>query len=196
MVVGDVVAPDEVPESVDADVLLLAGSFDEDVAVLRRLRGRPRAVAAVAGGLREFAEAVGARRAEGVLAPSQWEEGLRLRPDVGPRTVDVLRTLRFRLAPGLAAGTAGAHVEYPAAQAYAAVVIALRCVAETGGFDDEALLAAARTLCCTTFFGRFGLGPDGRQADHALVVVQWQNGVKCIVGPPGLAEQPVTFSSG
>src|SRR5207248_2240666 len=83
------------------------------------------------------------------------------------------------------AGTAGAHVEYPAAQAYAAVTIALRCVAETGGFDDEALLAAARRLRCTTFFGRFGLGPDGRQADHALVVVQWQKGAKCIVGPPG-----------
>jgi len=194
LTVVDVVAPGEVPESCDADVLLLAGSFDEDVAVLRRLQSRPRVVAAVAGGLREFAEAVGARRADGVLAPSQWEEGVRLHPDVGPRTVDVLRTLRFRLAPGLAAGTAGAHVEYPAAQAYAAVVIALRCVAETGGFDDEALLAAARTLGCTTFFGRFGLGPDGCQADHALVVVQWQNGVKYIVGPPGLAEQPVTLS--
>jgi branched-chain amino acid transport system substrate-binding protein len=194
MEIVDVVPPGEVPAGVDADVLLLAGSFDEDVAVVRRLRDRPRVVAAVAGGLREFAEAVGDRRAEGVLAPSQWEEGLRLRPDVGPRTVDVLRALRSRLAPGLGPGTAGAHVEYPAAQAYAAMVIALRCVAETGGFDDEALLAAARTLRCTTFFGRFGLGPDGCQADHALVVVQWQNGVKYIVGPPGLAEQPVTLS--
>jgi branched-chain amino acid transport system substrate-binding protein len=184
-----VVPPGEVPDNVDADVLLLAGSFDEDVAVLRRLRGGPRVVGAVAGGLREFAMAVGARRAEGVLAPSQWEEGVRLRPNVGPRAVDVLRALRSRLAPGLASGTAGAHVEYPTAQAYAAVVIALRCAAETGGFDDEALVAAARALRCTTFFGRFGLGPDGRQADHALVVVQWQNGAKCIVGPPGLAEQ-------
>ena len=193
MEIVDVVSPGAVPDQVDADVLLLAGSFDEDVTVLRRLQGRPRAVAAVAGGLREFAEAVGARRCEGILAPSQWEEGMRLRPDVGPPSVDVLRTLRFRMAPGLAPGTAGAHVEYPAAQAYAAVVIALRCVAETGGFDDEALLAAARTLHCTTFFGRFGLGADGCQADHAIVVVQWQNGAKCIVGPPGVAEQAVAF---
>jgi branched-chain amino acid transport system substrate-binding protein len=194
MAVVGVVAPGEVPDRCDADVLLLAGSFDEDVAVVRRLRGRPIAVAAVAGGLRDFVEALGERRAEGVLAPSQWEEGLRLRPDVGPRAVDVLRTLRFRLAPGLAPGTAGGHVGYPAAQAYAAVVIALRCVVDTGGFDDGALLAAARTLRCTTFFGRFGLGPDGRQADHALVVVQWHNGAKCIVGPPGLADQAVTFT--
>ena len=190
-----VVPPGEVPDRVDADVLLLAGSFDEDVAVLRRLQGRPRAVAAVAGGLREFAEALGARRADGVLAPSQWEEGLRLRPDVGPPAVDVLRSLRSRLAPALAPGTSGSHVEYPAAQAYAAVVIALRCVTETGGFDDDALLGAARSLRCTTFFGRFGLGPDGRQADHAIVAVQWQGGAKCIVGPPGMAERTVAFSS-
>lgn len=186
----DVVAPNEVPDDVDADVLLLAGSFDDDVAVLRRLRRRPRVVAAVAGGLREFAGAVGARQADGILAPSQWEEGLRLQPDVGPRTVDVLRALRFRLAPGLAAGTAGAHVEYPAAQAYAAVVIALHCLARGGSFDDDALLATARSLHCTTFFGRFGLGPDGRQAGHALVVVQWRNGAKCVVAPPSLAERP------
>ena len=178
--VVDVLPPGEVPDRVDADVLLLAGSFDEDVAVLRRLQRRPRVVAAVAGGLREFADAVGPQRAAGMLAPSQWEDGLRIRADVGPRSVDVLRALRFRLA---------AHVEYPAAQAYAAVVIALHCAAETGGFGDEALLTAARRLHCTTFFGRFGLGADNRQADHQLVVVQWQDGAKCIVGPPGLAER-------
>src|SRR5438132_10691803 len=86
LTVVDVVAPGEVPESCDADVLLLAGSFDEDVAVLRRLQSRPRVVAAVAGGLREFAEAVGARRADGVLAPSHWAAGVRVHPDVGPPT--------------------------------------------------------------------------------------------------------------
>ena len=195
LTVVDVVTPDLVPDQVDADVLMLAGSFDEDVALLRRLQPAPRVVAAVAGGLREFADAVGARRAEGILAPSQWEEGLRIRSDVGPRPVDVLRALRFRLAPGLAPGTAAAHVEYPAAQAYAAVVIAFRCVAEAGGFEDEALLAAARELRCSTFFGRFGLGADGRQADHQLVVIQWQDGAKCIVGPPGLAERTASLSS-
>ena len=190
-----VVPPEEVPDTVEADALLLAGSFDDDVAVLRRIRRRPPAVAAVAGGLREFVDAVGARTAEGVLAPSQWEEGVRVRPDVGPRSVDVLRALRFRLSPGLAPGTAAAHVEYPAAQAYAALVIALHCVAVTGGFADDALLTAARGLHCTTFFGRFGLGADGRQEDHAIVVVQWQDGAKCIVGPPSLAERPVAFPS-
>jgi branched-chain amino acid transport system substrate-binding protein len=196
LTVTGVVTPAEVPDDVGAEVLLLAGSFDDDVAVLRRLRRRPRVVAAVAAGLREFVESVGPRRADGVLAPSQWEEGVRLRPDVGPRSVDVLRNLRFRLAPGLARGTAGTPVGYPAAQAYAAVVIALRCVAECGTFDDDALLTAARRLRCTTFFGRFGLGPDGRQTDHDLLVVQWQDGARCIVSPPGLAERQAKMSTG
>ena len=179
----------EVPDPPNADVLLLAGSFDEDVAVLRRLRSRPRAVAAVAAGLGEFAAAIGRRRADGVFAPSQWEEGARLRRDFGPRTVEVVRALRFRLAPRLAMGAHAFHVEYPAAQAYAVVMVALRCVQEAANLDDETLLAVARRLHGTTFFGRFGLGPDGRQADHQLVVVQWQDGVKRIVGPPGMAER-------
>jgi branched-chain amino acid transport system substrate-binding protein len=183
----------EVPEAPHTDVLLLAGSFDEDVAVLRRLRSRPRTVAAVAGGLGEFVAAVGRRRADGVLAPSQWEEGARFRPDFGPRTVDVVRALRFRLAPRLAMGADAFHVEYPAAQAYAAVVVALCCVQEAPNLDDEALLAVARSLHCTTFFGGFGLGRDGRQADHQLVVIQWRDGVKRIVGPPGLAEEPAVL---
>jgi branched-chain amino acid transport system substrate-binding protein len=183
-----VVAPGEVPDDPDADVLLLAGSFEEDVATLRRLRRRPRVVGAVAAGLSEWVAAVGPRRAEGMLAPSQWEEGARLHPDVGPRAVDVLRALRFRLAPGLAPGTGIFHVEYPAAQAYAAVVVAFRCVEEAGCLDDEQILTVARKLRCTTFFRPFGLGPDGRQADHEMLVVQWQNGTKCIVGPPAMAE--------
>jgi ABC-type branched-subunit amino acid transport system substrate-binding protein len=195
LTVVDVVAPGEIPDRVDADVLLLAGSFDDDVAVVRRLQRRPKVVAAVAGGLREFCDAVGTRRAEGVLAPSQWEEGLRIRPDLGPRSVDVLRALRARLAPGLAPGTAAAHVEYPAAQAYAAVLVALHGATKAGGFNDEALRSTARASRCTTFFGRFGLAPDGRQADHQLVVVQWQDGTKCIVGPPGLAERTALVRS-
>jgi branched-chain amino acid transport system substrate-binding protein len=190
-----VVPPAGVPTDVDADadVLLLAGSFDDDVAAVRRLRRRPPVVGAVAAGLSEWVDAVGVRRAEGVLAPSQWEEGVRVRADVGPAPVEVVRSLRSRMAPGLAPGRGLFHVEYPAAQAYAAVLVALRCVEHAGGVDDERLLAAARNLRCTTFFGRFGLGPDGRQSDHQIVVVQWQGGAKRIVGPPAMAEQEVVL---
>ena len=183
----EVVAHDAVPDTPDAEVLLMAGSYDEDVALLRRLRVRPAVIAAGAGGLSAFGSDVG-RRAEGVLAPSQWEERVHIAVDVGPRAVDVVRALRARVLPTLSVGAGTAHVDYVTAQAYAAVLIALRCVEEAGSLVDEALLAVARRLRCTTFFGRFGLGPDGRQADHELVVVQWRAGMKRIVWPPHRAE--------
>ena len=46
----------------------------------------------------------------------------------------------------------------------------------------------ARQFRCATFFGRFGLGEDGRQQDHRMLTVQWQDGVKRVVAPPSLAE--------
>jgi hypothetical protein len=64
----------------------------------------------------------------------------------------------------------------------------MRCAEEAGTTEDHALLETARGLRCTTFFGRFGLGDDGRQKDHEILVVQWQQGVKRIVWPPSLAE--------
>jgi ABC-type branched-subunit amino acid transport system substrate-binding protein len=185
-VVGSV-AHDEVPDAPDVDILLVAGSFDEDVALVRRLRTRPPILGAVAAGLGAFATELG-RRVEGVLAPTQWEEGVHFVVDVGPRPVTVLRALRARVLPTLSAGVGTKHVEYPTAQAYAAVFIGLHCAQDAGSFDDELLVSAARRLRCTTFFGRFGLDRAGRQADHDVLVVQWRGGTKRIVWPARLAD--------
>ena len=183
-----VAAHDEISDQPDVEILLAAGSFADDVAFIRRLRRRPPVLAAVAAGLGAFAAEV---RAEGVLAPSQWEEGARFHPDVGIRSSDVVRSLRARISPLLEVGPNLGHIDYPTAQAYAAALIALRCVQEAGTVEDAALHAAALRLRCTTFFGRFGLGPDGLQAEHAVLVVQWHQGGKRLVWPPSLAEIPV-----
>jgi ABC-type branched-subunit amino acid transport system substrate-binding protein len=181
------VTHDEVPDVPDADVLLLAGSFEQDVALLRRLRTRPAIIGAVAAGLGAFAGGLG-RQVEAVLAPTQWEEGVSFAVDLGPPPAVVLRALRARVLPTRSAGMGTSHVEYPSAQAYAAVLMALHCMQDTGSLDDGALAAAARRLRCTTFFGRFGLAEDGRQLDHDMLVVQWRAGMKQIVWPPQLAE--------
>jgi branched-chain amino acid transport system substrate-binding protein len=182
-----VVPHDEIPDQPDVDILLAAGSFADDVALIRRLH-RPPVVAAVAAGLSAFAAEV---RAEGVLAPSQWEEGARFHPDAGIRPSDVVRSLRARISPLLEVRPNLWHIDYPTAQAYAAGLIALRCVQEAGVVEDTALHAAALRLHCTTFFGRYGLGPDGRQAEHAVLVVQWRQQGKRLVWPPSQAEVPV-----
>jgi branched-chain amino acid transport system substrate-binding protein len=189
-----VVAHDAVPDDADADVLVIAGSLRDDCALLMRLRRRPPVVAAVGAALGEFADAVGPR-AEGVFAPSQWEEGLRTHADVGPPGAAVVRALRARLVPRLSSTFGVRHVEYPAAQAYASVLVALRCVDEVNALDDAGLLKAARRLRCTTFFGRFGLAADGRQGEHEMVVVQWRAGTKRVVWPPSMAEAEVVVRS-
>ena len=101
-VVG-VVAHREVPEAPDADILLAAGSFEDDVALAPRLQVRPPAVAAVAAGMSAFGAELG-RLADGVLAPSQWEERVRFRVDVGPRPAEVVRSLRAAVVGTLGAG--------------------------------------------------------------------------------------------
>ena len=190
--VTDVVGPTEVPAAPGADVLLLAGSFEQDVAAIRQLRRRPKVVAAVAGALGAFADELGAG-AEGVIAPSQWEEGLHFVADVGPTQGHVVRALRARITPSLSVGARLERVDYPAAQAYACGLLALHCANVAGCLDDETLAGTARQLRCTTFFGQFGLGADGRQLDHQVVVVQWQGAVKRVVWPPASAEVIMTI---
>jgi ABC-type branched-subunit amino acid transport system substrate-binding protein len=177
----------EVPEEPNADALLMAGTFAEDLELVRRLRARPPAIGAVAAGLGMFGAELG-RMVEGILGPSQWEEGLRFPIDVGPLQAEVVRSLRASVFPTLRAGARAGHVEYPTAQAYATALLAIHCVEEGASVGDDHLLATARALRCTTFFGAFGLDADGRQTQHEMLVVQWQEGVKVVVWPPRAAE--------
>ncbi|MGH2729538.1 MAG: ABC transporter substrate-binding protein [Actinomycetota bacterium] len=184
------VAHGEVPSSPDSDVLLAAGTFAEDVALIGHLRQRPAAVGAVAAGIGSFRVVLGAL-ADGVLGPSQWEEGARFAVDIGPRQMDVVRGLRAELVARHQAALTLGHVEYLTAQAYATGLVAMQCVKGAGGTGDETLMETARRLRCTTFFGRFGLGEDGRQSDHDMLVVQWQEGLKRVVWPRFQAEDPI-----
>jgi hypothetical protein len=80
---------------------------------------------------------------EGTLAPVQWH------PDLG--------------------GPAGLE-DYVAAQAYAAALIAERCLA----IDRDDPLSAVRSLSTETFFGPFELDETGLQTGHRLRVVRWR----------------------
>jgi hypothetical protein len=82
---------------------------------------------------------------DGMLAPVQWH------PDLG--------------------GPAGV-ADYVAAQAYAAALIAERCL-DLNRTDPA---AAARSLSTSTFFGRFELDETGLQVGHRLSVVRWRAG--------------------
>jgi ABC-type branched-subunit amino acid transport system substrate-binding protein len=82
---------------------------------------------------------------DGTLAPVQWH------PELG--------------------GPSGLE-DYVAAQAYAAALIAERCLA----LDSADPLSTARSLAIDTFFGRFQLDETGLQTGHRLSVVRWRHG--------------------
>jgi branched-chain amino acid transport system substrate-binding protein len=153
------------------DLLLGVGRLEDDISLARRLTEEKidaGAVSLVATPTQRFKEALG-QMTDGFLGPSQWEYDVFPQPEYGPTATD--------------AGLTGA--EYPKAQAYAAGLVAQRCVEEAGTLEDGALREAARRLDFTTFYGRFKLDPaSGRQMGHDMVVVQWQGDEKLVVWPP------------
>jgi ABC-type branched-subunit amino acid transport system substrate-binding protein len=164
------------------DLILGAGTTEADLELARQLRVvgvRSALVGLVAAPIELFGEALGAA-AEGFVGPSQWEPGVRQRPDLGPTSAQFVTRFRARF---------GAEPDYPAAQAYAAGLIAQRCVELAGTLREAALYEVASQLALTTFYGEFKLDPaTGEQVGHALLAVQWQDGTRKVVWPAAVAE--------
>ena len=161
-----------------ADVVVVAGRSQNDLALAQLLATRTTrvgAVALVAAGVDAFRERLG-DNAENFIGPSQWEPEAVSRVDYGPTVSEVQDALR----------RAGhSVVDYPMAQAYAVGVVIQRCVEECGSLEDVELRRVAGTLDFMTFYGRFRIDsltgrPDGKPA----LLVQWKAGRKVIVWPP------------
>jgi branched-chain amino acid transport system substrate-binding protein len=172
------------PAGVDEGAMLLvAGPFQDEVTAARRLLpGRWRAAGFVGAGVEEVLAGLGAGR-EGLLGPAQWLAGAAPPPDEGPAAGEFAAAYRRRT---------GADPPYPAAQAFAAGVIAARCLRDAGTADDATLMAAARALECTTMYGRFRLDARSRQqVGHQVLTVQWQDGARRVIWPPEQAQAPL-----
>jgi branched-chain amino acid transport system substrate-binding protein len=163
------------------ELILGVGATEADLDLAREIR-RQRVdsalVGLVAAPIQLFQGSLGAD-ANGFLGPSQWEPGLRGSPDLGPSSDQFSASFRGRF---------GLEPDYPAAQAYAAGLIAARCLEAAGSLDDDALRRAADALDVATFYGRFQLDSrTGQQVGHKMVIVQWQDGRKRIVWPPAVS---------
>lgn len=171
------------------DLLLAVGRIRHDIAIAKALAGQwrdnpwPGAVAVVAAPIDRFRSELDSE-VEGFIGPSQWEppdiggaEGL---PDpyFGPTAAQVMTSLS-RVASGVLA------VDYPMVQAYAAGLVAQRCLLEAGTLDSAQLWDAAGKLDFHTFFGRFNIDPfNGRQIGRSPFIIQWQQGRKVVIWPP------------
>jgi len=169
-----------------ADMLLAVGRFAAEVAAARRLLPgrRWRAAGFVGAGVEEVLADLGGAR-EGLLGPAQWLAETAPTPDTGPPAAEFVAAYRYR---------AGGDPPYPAAQAFAAGVIAARCLREAGTADDAALAAAACALECTTMFAPFRLDPKTRQqVGHHVLTVQWQDGMRRVIWPPEQAQTSLRY---
>jgi branched-chain amino acid transport system substrate-binding protein len=169
-----------------ADVLLVVGAFDDEVAAAGvLLERRWRAAAFVGAGVDEVLAGLEDGR-EGLLGPAQWAPPVAPpEPEEGPDAAWF--TAAYRQATGQ-------EPSYPAVAAFAAGVLCARCLRDAGGPDDAAVLDAARRLDTTTLYGRFRLDPDtGLQAGHEVLTVQWQDGARRVVWPPDQAERPLRY---
>ncbi len=169
----------------DADILLVAGSFADELAAARLLLTRPwRAVGFVGAGVDEVLAPLGNLR-EGLLGPTQWIATAALQPDEGPDSDWFVAKYRQ---------VAGVDPPYPAAQAFAAGLLYARCLRDSGTSSDAAQLAAAHQLACTTLYGAFRLHPvSGLQVGHRVLTVQWQDGARRVVWPPEQAERSLLY---
>jgi branched-chain amino acid transport system substrate-binding protein len=142
------------------EVLVLAGSFEEEVRIIRS-QPPARIIAAVAAGVGAFHEAVGPL-ADRVIGPSQWEPG--------PESEWFVRRFQDRF---------GRTPEYIAAGACAVGLIAEECIRRAASLDDRRLRDVASDLDLETFYGRFRIDPEtGRQTGHRIRLVRWRQGRK------------------
>ncbi|KAB8196683.1 ABC transporter substrate-binding protein [Nonomuraea phyllanthi] len=145
--------------------LFCAGSFEEDVELVKRARHSP-AVCAVAAGVREFASAVDDPR--GIYGVGQWFPGGGHHAALGVSEREFVAAYQDRT---------GEPPSYPAVQAVAAAILATHCADLAGGHSRAELRAVVAGLETSTLFGDFAIDPrTGRQTGHRTVLTRWGEG--------------------
>ena len=130
--------------------LVGGGRAEDDLALARALAGTGLRAGLVVCGValagEELGDAVG-----GWIGPAQWAPGGPPPPVPLPRAID-----------------------YPAAQAVAAGLLAERAVELAGSRRPDDLWDAARSLRAETFLGPFAVDGEGRQTAHSPLIVVWR----------------------
>lgn len=170
-------------KGMNPDIILGVGRAEDDLSLAKQVienRVNAKAIGFVVASIREFQEILG-KDTEGFLGPSQWETGIKIKPDFGPSPQEFSK--RFKNA-------CGKEPDYPAAQGYNIGLIVQRCVEESGALDDLSLRERVKGLEFKTFYGDFKIDPaTGSQIGHRVVIVQWEGGNKYIVYPKEMAER-------
>lgn len=147
--------------------LFSAGTFEQDVATVRRARDHPHppaTICAVAAGVQEFASEV--EHPEGIYGVGQWFPGaVPNSPEIGPSETIFLTAY---------ANHTKTRIDYPGVQAVAGAALAVHCARRAGSTALERLWVEATALDTETLFGGFKVDPvTGAQVKHKAVLVRW-----------------------
>ncbi|SRR5438309_3011612 len=156
-------------------IVVLAGSFQDEVILMRTRQRWPitvREVAAVAAGVGAFSTEL-AQTADGVLGPSQWEPGVTFPNIAGPTSDWFLESFQRQF---------GQMPDYIAAGSFAAGLVLTECIRQAASLDNEKLRSTASDLNCNTFYGRFRIDSrTGIQTGHRMLLIRWQRGHKVVL---------------
>lgn len=150
--------------------LLSAGTFEQDVATVRRARdlsNPPATICAVAAGVQEFASEI--EHPQGIYGVGQWFPGATANsPAIGPSEATFLAAY---------ADHTKRRIDYPGVQAIAGATLAAYCARRAGTTALEPLWTEATALDTETLFGGFKIDPvTGAQVKHKAVLVRWTDG--------------------
>jgi branched-chain amino acid transport system substrate-binding protein len=162
---------------ISPEIVVLAGSFQDELALMRTRHRWPstvREVAAVAAGVRAFSAELG-QTADGVLGPSQWEPGVILPNTAGPTSDWFLDSFHRQF---------GETPDYIAAGSFATGLVLTECIRQAASLDDEKLRSTASDLDCNTFYGRFRIDSrTGIQTGHRVLLIRWQGDHRVVLLP-------------
>jgi branched-chain amino acid transport system substrate-binding protein len=157
------------------EVVVLVGSFPDELSIMRTRHHWPstvRAMATVAAGLGDFSAELG-QIADGVLGPSQWEPGMTLPNIAGPTSDWFLDSFERQF---------GQTPDYIAAGSFATGLVLTECIRQAASLDDEKLRSTASDLDCNTFYGRFRIDSGtGIQTGHRMLLIRWHGSYKVVL---------------
>jgi hypothetical protein len=155
--------------------LFSAGTFEQDVATVRRAQDHPNppaTICTVAAGVQEFAREV--EHPEGIYGVGQWfPSAVANSPEIGPSETTFLTAYTAH---------AKTRIDYPGVQAVAGAALAAYCARQAGPTAPERLWAQAAALDTETLFGAFKIDRmTGAQVKHQAVLVRWTDGDLALV---------------
>ncbi len=172
--------------SYNPDLILGMGRAEDDIALAKYLLKEgiySKSAGYIVASIKLFKDELG-DNAQGALSASQWERGIQIEPDIGPKASEFFSNFKSHF---------GKEPDYVAAQGYNIGLILENCIQTAGTIYDLALRDTAKRADFNTFYGKFKTDPKGNQIGHEMVVVQWQNGGKVIVYPEFIAQSRIIY---